>query len=80
MNLPPMLKKFQAITKHTILNPRMPYMPYMPCTHANNTNLIAFIKDNKIKYSIIDRYGNKLDISVDAYASRIHAIKIYPYY
>lgn len=74
MNLPPMLKKFQAITKHTILNPRMQY------THANNTNLIAFIKDNKIKYSIIDRYGNKLDISVDAYDSRIHAIKIYPYY
>ncbi len=77
MNLPPMLKKFQAITKHTILNPRMPCMQY---THANNTNLIAFIKDNKIKYSIIDRYGNKLDISVDAYDSRIHAIKIYPYY
>lgn len=92
MNLPPMLKKIQAnaiMSINGLINTRITQKSYKPSNYnsnnvtyksGTNTVLIDFIKDNKIKYTITSKYGDKLNISIDDYNSHIHAIEIYPYY
>lgn len=68
----------RTITKraniHQVITP--PYMQY----NYYNIDKINFIKNNNLKYIIIDKYGQQLNISIDEFDYNIHAIQIYPYY
>lgn len=92
MNLPTMITKFptntikglnsvvykRIIAKRTNVNQSITpsYMQY----NYYNIDKINFIKNNNLKYIIIDKYGQQLNITIDEFDCNIHAIQIYPYY